>query len=162
MAGKLGPQFALRGYVRKDWMLEGNLAESYIVLQLNDFSTVMLETYSESFRHELISLGEELSPWIFCAQIIREDGEQIFAFRSALERAFFDELKELNSVGPKTAASVVGRLGVENLFKLHHGDSLKNYKISGMGPKTIEKIVKMVREQEKKFEPLFHLSESER
>lgn len=76
------------------------------------------------------------------AHIIREDSQLLFGFQSEEELAAFNLLCSVSGVGPKSALSVIGALGVEGLSKaVASADDSMFKSVSGIGPKTAKLIV---------------------
>jgi Holliday junction DNA helicase RuvA len=76
------------------------------------------------------------------AHIIREDSQLLFGFQSEEELAAFNLLCSVSGVGPKSALSVIGSLGVEGLSKaVASADDSMFKSVSGIGPKTAKLIV---------------------
>jgi Holliday junction DNA helicase RuvA len=74
--------------------------------------------------------------------IIREDSQSLFGFPSEDELLAFNLLCSVSGVGPKSALSVVGSLGVEGLSKaVASADDSMFRSVSGIGPKTAKLIV---------------------
>ncbi len=93
--------------------------------------------------------------FVFIAEIIREDGCSFFAFENLAERELFLNLKEIDSVGNKTAALAMRELGVGGLRQLLvHGPAVLG-KVPGLGPKTMEKLRSGLQSDRVYFESLF-------
>jgi AraC-like DNA-binding protein len=132
MASKLGPKFSLLAKGRKDWTSTLTNPDTQVVVETNKGEAFVLEVFSEKFHTQLIESSEER--WIFLAQIIREDEEILFAFENPRERTLFEELRSIDGIGPKSAALLVGRLGLagfrgileKNMYSTYFND--KNIK----------------------------------
>jgi len=95
--------------------------------------------------------------FVFIAEIIREDGQAYFGFLSPSERDLFLELKEIDSIGNKTAALALRELGVSGLKLLSsHGVNTVG-KVAGLGPKTLERLKAGLQGQKVEFEKLFQV-----
>ncbi len=98
---------------------------------------------------------ENTDTFLFLAEIIREDGTAFFAFESLSERDLFLKLKEIDSIGNKTAALALRELGVQGLRQLLlNGPSVVG-KVPGLGPKTMEKLRNGLQTDRVEFEKLF-------
>lgn len=149
----MGPRFALWALAPQEWNESGALSESQLALRTHDNHAFVVEIYSRAFREKLIA-GTELS-WVFIAEIVREDANLYYAFETPQERTLFSHLRDLDSVGPKTAALAVSAVGPAKLHELLRGSlSVSQVKVSGLGPKTLDKIVAGLKEKEEKFLPL--------
>ncbi len=147
MAATTGPCFAIQGMAPADWNKPGLLGDTQVAFSCAGRGWV-LEVHSRSFKEKLLS---ESPTWIFVAHVLREDAEQYFAFASPAERALFLELREIDSVGPKTAAQLLGALETARIADLVHGRSLAGMKIPGVGPKTLEKISQGIKSNKEAF-----------
>ncbi len=148
MASSTGPKFAALVTAPPEWNWAGTLDENSVGLKLPNGEGWIVEIFSRAFRERLLSGGEH---WIFLAHIIREDAELLYAFETVNDRALFVELRELDSIGPKTAALAVSALGSKALFDLMHGASPSIFKVSGLGPKTLEKLAVGIKAKQEKF-----------
>jgi len=73
---------------------------------------------------------------------VREDIQKLFGFFSKGEREVFRNLITVNMVGPKVAMSVLSGLSVEDIvYCVQKGDASRFKAISGVGPKTAQRIV---------------------
>lgn len=147
MGATTGPCFAMYGTAPADWNRVGLLSDTQVAFS-HDNKASVLEVHSRSFKEKLLT-GE--TQWVFVAHVVREDAEQYFAFSSPAERALFLEFRELDSVGPKTAAQLLGALDMSRLNDLIQGRSLTGLKIPGVGPKTLEKVAQGVKSGKEKF-----------
>lgn len=149
----IGPRFALWALAPAEWNQRGWLSDSQVALQTETREGFLVEIFAKSFREKLLATGSY--QWIFTAEIIREDANIYYAFETGLDRSLFIELRELDSVGPKTAALAVGGLGRQKLLELMRGSlTSKDVKVTGLGPKTLDKIVSGLKEKEERFLPL--------
>ena len=81
----------------------------------------------------------------------REDSQELYGFRTPEERDMFETLLSVNGVGPKSALGVLSRASVTDITRaVHAGETSLLTKVSGIGPKTAERIV---RELNGKLEP---------
>lgn len=87
-----------------------------------------------------IKLGQAIS--LHTAHIIREDSQSLFGFDSEEELMAFNLLCSVSGVGPKSALSVIGTIGVEGLSRaVATADDGLFKTVSGIGPKTAKLIV---------------------
>lgn len=73
----------------------------------------------------------------------REDGQELYGFRTVQELEMFDLLLTVNGVGPKSALGVLARASVADITRaVHAGETTILTKVSGIGAKTAERIVR--------------------
>lgn len=150
MASKLGPKFSLLAKGRKDWTSTLTNSDTQVVVETNRGEAFVLEIFSEKFHTQLIENSEER--WIFLAQIIREDEEILFAFENPRERTLFEELRTIDGIGPKSAALLVGRLGLTGFRSLlENPKNISTVKIPGLGPKNLEKMSLGLKQKKEHF-----------
>ncbi|MBX3090510.1 MAG: Holliday junction branch migration protein RuvA [Cryobacterium sp.] len=78
---------------------------------------------------------------IHTALIVREDELALFGFESDEAREVFDLLRGVSGVGPKTALSILGTIGVDGIAgAIAAEDDAPFRKVSGIGPKTAKLI----------------------
>ncbi len=83
--------------------------------------------------------GQEAT--IHTALIVREDELALFGFETVDAREVFDLLRGVSGVGPKTALSILGTLGVDGIAgAIATEDDVPFRKVSGIGPKTAKLI----------------------
>jgi len=135
MPSTLGPLFALKASAPKEWNVAHG--EDECVLLVENHRAISVNLLDVQFRERL----ETEETWVFIAQILREDAETLFAFATVAERTLFLELRNLDSVGPKLAQLIIAGLGRRGLMSLLQGVDPKSMpKVTGLGPKTLEKL----------------------
>jgi Holliday junction DNA helicase RuvA len=73
---------------------------------------------------------------------IREDERVLFGFSEKMDLRNFKRLIAVNMVGPKVALSILDHFTAEELYlAVQSGDSKSLGKVSGVGPKTAQRIV---------------------
>ncbi|MBS1983350.1 MAG: hypothetical protein JST16_04190 [Bdellovibrionales bacterium] len=132
-----GSRFALFGEAPAEWNQVGLLSESQVAVRLTSGEGFIVEVLSRAFRERLLAGAPQ---WIFTAHIVREDADLLYGFATVAERALFYEVREIDSIGPKTAAQILGALEARQISELAQGRSLGGVKITGVGPKTLEKL----------------------
>ena len=96
--------------------------------------SVTPEVYQKSFTESNLALH--------IAHIIREDAQILFGFSSEEELDTFNMLCSVNGVGPKSAMTVLGHLGVGGVAQaVATADDSMFRSVSGIGPKTAKLIV---------------------
>ena len=149
----MGPRFALWATAPQEWNESGALPDHQLAVRTADDQAFVVEIFSRAFREKILASSE--AQWIFVAEIVREDANIYYAFESPQERTLFGHLRDLDSVGPKTAALAVSALGRGKLHELLRGSlATSQVKVPGLGPKTLDKIVAGLKEKEEKFLPL--------
>ncbi|HRZ79447.1 MAG TPA: Holliday junction branch migration protein RuvA [bacterium] len=79
---------------------------------------------------------------LFIETSVREDAIVLFGFKKIEEKNLFNLLREVNKIGPKTSLSILSSATVEEIsFAIASGNSGFFKKISGVGPKTAERII---------------------
>jgi Holliday junction resolvasome RuvABC DNA-binding subunit len=161
MATTLGPLVALRGNLLKThqgfaWPLE----DSQLLVESDGAKLFLVEFSSARVVQALLSLAQPA--WVYVAEIVREDAHQYFGFSSALDRALFEEIKEIKDIGPKTSALVVAELGGQGLMRLLQEGAWHGLKIPGVGPKTLDTLVFGLGKRKKSLLPLLDRAMSTR
>lgn len=86
-----------------------------------------------------LSVGDELL--LQTALIVREDAFLLFGFETPRELELFDLLRSVTGVGPKSALSIIGSLGVVEIQNAVASEDDAAFKaVSGIGPKTAKLI----------------------
>ena len=79
---------------------------------------------------------------LFVETSVREDAIVLFGFRTEEEKELFNLLREVNKIGPKTALSILSSSSAEEISAaISMGDASFFKKVSGVGPKTAERII---------------------
>lgn len=74
--------------------------------------------------------------------VVREDSFTLFGFTNSDELEFFDLLRSVNGVGPKSALAILGELSVEQISEAVVNESDSVFKaVTGIGAKTAKLIV---------------------
>lgn len=106
--------------------------------------------YKISISPETFSIlgkqGEEI--FLFTHLSVREDALDLYGFSERKELEFFELLKSVSGIGPKSALGILGIANIETLKKaISTNDTSYLTKISGIGRKTAEKIVIELRDK---------------
>ena len=76
----------------------------------------------------------------------REDAMTLFGFYGEEERFCFEQLQTVPGIGARQALKILSGITVENLVKALDGQDVKTLsKVSGIGPKTAQKLVLQLR-----------------
>lgn len=88
-------------------------------------------------------LPTERSPvTIYTAYEVREDAHELYGFLKREELEFFELLRTVSGIGPKTALAILSLGSVHMIAKaIMHGDVSFLTKVSGVGRKTAERMV---------------------
>jgi Holliday junction DNA helicase RuvA len=149
MASRLGPLYSLLGVAKRDWTSSLQNSESQVVIESGSQAFVF-EVLSESFRDKLLNSSEPT--WIFLGQVLREDEEILYAFENPRERTLFEELRSIDGIGPKSAALLVGRVGLKGFREiLENPKAIATVKVPGLGPKNLEKISLGLKQKKEHF-----------
>jgi Holliday junction DNA helicase RuvA len=153
MATTLGPLVALRGHLMQQhegfaWPLD----DTQLLVECEAARLYLVEFSSARVVQTLLNLPQP--SWVYVAEIVREDAHQYFGFSSAVERALFEELKEIKDIGPKTAALVVAELGTSDVLRLMHEGAWAGFKVAGVGPKTLDTLIFGLNKRKKSILPL--------
>ena len=75
------------------------------------------------------------------SMIVREDAMQLFGFESVEERDVFDQLRQVNGVGPRTALSLLSALNPDDLAgAIDREDTKTLCRAPGVGKKLAERL----------------------
>lgn len=108
-----------------------------VVLETNGIGYAVNVTTSTALE---LNLQSEVK--LHTAHIIREDSQSLYGFITHDELKAFNLLCSVSGVGPKSALSVVGSLGVEGLAQaVASADDSMFRSVTGIGPKTAKLIV---------------------
>ncbi len=73
---------------------------------------------------------------------VREDNQKLYGFITKSEREVFRKLIGISKIGPKVALNVLSGLSVKDIiYSVQTGDSSRMKSISGIGPKTAQRLV---------------------
>lgn len=91
----------------------------------------------------LAKLPHEQSPvTIYTAHEVREDSQELYGFLKHEELEFFETLRTVSGIGPKTALAILSLAPVHMLAQaILNNDASFLTKVSGVGRKTAERIV---------------------
>jgi Holliday junction DNA helicase RuvA len=118
---------------------------TYIVLNVNNVG-YKVWIGSESFAKKATKNSKELSVWIYMA--VREDAQNLYGFENVEELEFFELLITISGIGPKTAAGILNVASVTMLrTAIATNDPGYLTKVSGIGKKNAEKIVRELKDK---------------
>ncbi len=79
---------------------------------------------------------------LFTHYHVREDSQKLYGFFTKAEREVFRKLLGISKVGPKVAMNVLSGLSVKDIvYSVQTGDATRMKTISGIGPKTAQRLV---------------------
>lgn len=85
-------------------------------------------------------IGDDIS--IYTYMNVREDGIELYGFRSKLEKEVFLKLKTVTGIGAKSAIAIVSSVTPEYLIQaIVSGNEKAIKKLPGCGPKTTKRII---------------------
>lgn len=89
---------------------------------------------------QLPPVGEECR--LYVRMQVREDAMTLFGFATKEERATFDRLIGISSVGPKLALAVLSKYSVSQLYSIVMAEDDKSMSaVSGVGKKTAQRLI---------------------
>jgi len=105
--------------------------------------TIPLSTYDK-----LPELGREVKVLIHYNVSGHDNSVTLYGFASATEREIFRHLISVNSIGPALAMGILSGVSADNLLAyVTAGNTAALKKISGVGPKTAERMVLELRDK---------------
>jgi Holliday junction DNA helicase RuvA len=79
---------------------------------------------------------------LYTTMIVREDGFSLFGFLNSVDQRFFDLLRSVTGVGPKSALAILSSMTVDQIISSVASEDDASFKqVSGVGPKTAKLIV---------------------
>lgn len=88
----------------------------------------------------LVGLNQEVE--LFTSQIFRENGQDLYGFKTLDDRNIFEQLLLVKGVGPRSAYSMIGALGASEVIKsIITEDKETLRKVPGVGPKASSQII---------------------
>lgn len=119
--------------------LRGQLAELGTDWLLIDVNGVGYRVQATTRLIQDLQPGENLTLCI--STQVREDAITLFGFASADERKAFEQLINVNGVGPRTAMAALGALGLGELVRAVEADDVRALTgIPGVGKKTAQRM----------------------
>lgn len=112
-----------------------------IVVDVAGFGILAAVSSPESF-----SVGESVSLKTYMA--VKQDGIELYAFKDAEDRRFFELCLQVSGVGPKTAMSLLRRAPRENIEAAIGKRDLEYLtRVVGLGKKAAEKLIVEIAEK---------------
>lgn len=154
MATSIGPRCFLELQYPQEWRLDSDLSSTQLMLRDRAGQGWLVDVYSEPLRRRLVDDVDVFSS-VFLAHLVSEGAEHLYGFDTPNFRYLFLQLQAIKGVNTNVAASAVSVLGPQVLLALmNQGPSAMTKKVSGMGPKTLEKLAYELGARKKKFLPL--------
>ena len=98
------------------------------------------------YFNEILPEGTEVN--LYISHKIRENGEQLFGFKSLRGKKLFEMLNQVKGVGPKSAYSIITTLGAESIFHaIVFEDKKLLTKAPGVGAKAASQILLDLKEK---------------
>lgn len=92
----------------------------------------------EVVQNRIYNEGDNITMYI--STVVREDSIRFFGFDNREELELFDQLTTVSGVGPKIALAIL-EIGRDKIVDAILDENLGQYKIKGVGSKTLEKII---------------------
>ena len=140
--------------------LQGILLESSFTEAVIDVNGVGYEVFIPMSTFDKLPPpdGKTVVKLLTCMQV-REDAITLYGFATRQERDVFNLLITVNGIGCKTALNVLSCMTVENFCAAIAGNDLKSLKkISGVGPKSAERILIELRDKVDRIAPERHFT----
>lgn len=111
-------------------------------------NTVVLEVYGIGYEvfcstrtiGELSSLTDTVKLYIH--EVIKEDGHDLYGFYHIEDREVFRKLISVSGIGPKGGIQILNLYSVQEIIEIiMEQDSKALSKVSGIGPKTAQRII---------------------
>lgn len=120
--------------------LRGQVSEKLADSLVLEVAGVGYELFVTADDWGAAAVGRELKVYVY--EQIREDTYNLFGFVQMSAKQLFEQLLSVKSVGPKMALSVLSAAGEKRLRQaIASGDASLLRGVSGVGPKTAERIV---------------------
>ena len=106
---------------------------------------------SQNTLSKLGNIGEQVKVYTYLNFNSNNNEMSLFGFSSKEEKNMFLNLTTVGGIGPKTAISILGSIGLYELATcIASGDSSMLAKVKGIGKKTAERIILELREKVEK------------
>ena len=140
--------------------LQGILLESSFTEAVVDVNGVGYEVFIPMSTFDKLPPPDgKATVTLFTCMQVREDAITLYGFATKPERDVFNLLITVNGIGCKTALNVLSCMTVENFCAAIAGNDLKSLKkISGVGPKSAERILIELRDKVDRIAPELHFS----
>lgn len=98
------------------------------------------------YYNEILPEGTEVN--LYISHILRENGEQLYGFKSLRGKKLFEMLNLVKGVGPKSAYSIITTLGIDSIFHaIVFEDKKLLTKAPGVGAKAASQILLDLKEK---------------
>ncbi len=118
--------------------IKGKITEiepNYVTLENNNIGYLIISPNPFSYQ-----IDEEVK--IYIHHYLREDMDNLYGFRSKLERSLFIDLISVSGIGPKSALAILSLGEPEKiLIAIEAGDVKFLTKFPGIGPKSAQQII---------------------
>ncbi|ADQ15076.1 Holliday junction branch migration protein RuvA [Halanaerobium hydrogeniformans] len=119
--------------------LEGELIYLEAGQAIIDVNGVGYETELAGFD-DLPTVGDDIELYIYT--YVREDALKLFAFPSRKDKELFEILITVNGIGPKAGLNIINTMPADRFISaIMQENELVLKKISGIGPKTAQRLI---------------------
>jgi len=126
--------------------IEGSVLHSTARSLIIELSDMGYEVFVPQPLIQTTKVGDVVSLWI--RTVVREDAFDLYGFETLDEKEFFDLLRGVSGIGPRSALSILSIASIETLKQaVAAGDTTHLVKVSGIGKKSAEKIVVELRDK---------------
>ncbi|OGV49460.1 MAG: Holliday junction DNA helicase RuvA [Lentisphaerae bacterium GWF2_52_8] len=138
--------------------ISGKLVETGLTEIIVDVHGVGYRLFIPMSTYDKLPLpGNELSLLTYLN--VREDAMHLYGFATTEEKQLFGFLIAVNGVGPKTALNVLSSMPVSGICNaIAQGDIKSLKRISGIGPKSAERLIIELRDKVGSISPVAGLS----
>lgn len=113
-----------------------SIEETSVIIDVRGIGYEVYMPYS----HGIPSIGEEVKVYIH--EQIKEDAHDLYGFLTKNQKQLFRKLISVNGIGPKSGVQVLNMYGEDELITIIlNQDSKALGKVSGIGPKTAQRII---------------------
>ena len=125
--------------------ISGTLEEAEIELAIIDVGGVGYEISIPLSTYEALpKKGKTVK--LFTHFYVREDSQKLYGFLTKADREVFRKLITISKIGPKVALNVLSGLSIKDIvYSVQTQDSTRLKAISGIGPKTAQRLVMELR-----------------
>lgn len=109
----------------------------FVVIKTNGFS---YQVFVTDFLLEKIKIDQNIKLLTYLA--VREDAIELYGFENIKERTYFNLLRSISGIGPKSSMSVLSLIHIKDLEQaIINEDILALTRVSGIGKKTAERVI---------------------
>jgi Holliday junction DNA helicase RuvA len=125
-------------------------ADKFVVVQTGGLGWRIY--VSNETMNKLPQIGQKTN--LYCAQEIKEDSHELYGFLVEEELYFYELLRKVSGVGPKSALAILALAPSKMVASAIASENVAFLaKVSGVGRKTAEKIILELKDKIQKMEP---------